>query len=74
MTAKTLKEVLQRVETWPDAAQEELAQIAREIDAELTGGVYHATVQELAALDEAEHSGVASAEEVEEAFKTFRDG
>ena len=74
MTAKALKEVLQRAETWPEAAQEELAQIAREIDAELAGGVYHATVEELAALDEAERSGIASEEEVEAAFKTFRHG
>jgi hypothetical protein len=72
MTAKALKEVLQRVETWPEAAQEELAQIAREIDAELAGGAYHATVEELAALDEADRSGVASEKEVEAAFKTFR--
>jgi hypothetical protein len=72
MTAKALKEVLQRVETWPEAAQEELAQIAREIDAQLAGGVYHATAEELAALDDAERSGIASEEEVEAAFKTFR--
>ena len=62
MTAKALKEVLQRVETWPEAAQEELAQIAREIDAELAGGLYHATAEELAALDEAELGGIASEE------------
>jgi hypothetical protein len=72
MTAKALKEVLQRVETWPEEAQEELAQIAREIDAQLAGGSYHATAEELAALDEAERSGIASEEEVEAAFKSFR--
>jgi hypothetical protein len=74
MTAKALKEVLQRVETWPEAAQEELAQIAREIDAALPGGVYHASPEELAALYEAERSGIASEEVVEAAFKTFRRG
>jgi hypothetical protein len=31
-------------------------------------------VDELAALDEAERSGIASDEEVEAAFKTFRHG
>jgi len=41
MTAKALKDVLQRVEAWPEEAQEELAAIAREIDAQLAGGVYH---------------------------------
>jgi hypothetical protein len=72
MTAKVLKEVLERVETWPEEAQVELAEIAREIDAQLAGGVYHATAAELAALDEAERSGVASEAEVEAAFRTFR--
>jgi len=45
MTAKALKEVLQRVETWPTEAQEELAAIVR--DAQLAGGVYRATAEEL---------------------------
>jgi len=70
MTAKALKDVLQRVEAWPEEAQEELAAIAREMDAQLAGGVYHATAEELEALDEAERSGVAS--EAEAAFETFR--
>jgi hypothetical protein len=72
MTAKALQEVLQRVESWPEEAQEDLAQIAREIDAQLAGRAYRATAEELAALDEAERSGVASEEEVEAAFKSFR--
>ena len=72
MTAKALQEVLQRVETWPEEAQEDLAQIAREIDAQLAGRAYHATPEELAALDEADRSGLASEEEVEAAFKSFR--
>jgi hypothetical protein len=63
---------LQRVENWPEEAQEQLAAIARGIDAQLARGVYHATVEELEALDEAERSGVASEEEVEAAFRTFR--
>ena len=71
MTAKALQEVLRRVETWPEEAQEDLAQIAREIDAQLAGRTYHATPEELAALDEADRSGVASEEEVEAAFKSF---
>jgi hypothetical protein len=72
MTAKALREVLQRAETWPEEAQEDLAQIAREIDAQLAGRAYHATPEELAALDEADRSGLASEEEVEAAFKSFR--
>ena len=51
MTARVLKEVLERVETWPEEAQEELAEIAREIDAGLKGGAYRATPEELAGID-----------------------
>ena len=72
MTAKALQEVLERAETWPEEAQEDLAEIAREIDAQLAGRAYHATPEELAALDEADRSGLASEEEVEAAFKSFR--
>jgi len=51
MTLKALKDVLERVETWPEEAQEELAEIAREIDAALGGGEYHASPDELAGID-----------------------
>ena len=51
MTAKALKEAMQRVETWPEEAQEELAEIALEIDAGLKGRTYHATPEELAGID-----------------------
>ena len=72
MTAKALQEVLQRAEAWPEEAQEDLVQIAREIDAQLAGRTYHASAEELTALDEAERSGIATDEEVEAAFKSFR--
>jgi len=51
MTAKALKEAMQRVESWPEEAQEELAEIALEIDASLRGGSYRATVAELEGID-----------------------
>jgi hypothetical protein len=51
MTAKILKDVLERVEAWPEEAQNELAQIALEIDAGLGRGKYHATPAELAGID-----------------------
>jgi hypothetical protein len=51
MTAKVLKDVLERVESWPEEVQQELAEIALEIDAELSGGVYRATVDELQGID-----------------------
>lgn len=51
MTAKALKEAMQRVETWPEQAQEELAEIALEIDASLKGETYRATKEELEGID-----------------------
>ena len=72
MTKEQVKAVLDRVLTWPRERQEELAEIALEIETELRSGVYHATPDELRALDEAENSGVASDEEAEAAFRTFR--
>jgi hypothetical protein len=72
MTKEQVKAVLDRVLTWPREQQEELAEIALEIEAEFGSQVYHATPDELQALDEAELSGVASDEEVEAAFRAFR--
>jgi predicted transcriptional regulator len=51
MTSKALKEAIRRAETWPEEAQEALAEIAFEIDAGLKAGVYHATPEELAGID-----------------------
>jgi hypothetical protein len=76
MTAKMLKDVLERVETWPQEAQEELAAIALEMDAGLGGGVYHATPEELAGIDrglEAAREGrFATDKEVEAVFAKHR--
>jgi hypothetical protein len=51
MTAKVLADALKRVEAWPEAAQEELAGIAFEIDAALKGEAYLPTAEELAGID-----------------------
>ena len=71
MTKEQIDAILDRVRSWPPEDQEELAEIARAIEAERTG-VYRATPEELDAIDEADESGVASDEDVEAAFKTFR--
>jgi hypothetical protein len=72
MTSKALKEAIQRAETWPEAAQEQLAEIAFEIDAELKGGAYRATSEELAGIDRglraANEGRFATDEEVEAVF------
>ena len=72
---KQLKEFLERAETWPEEDQEELAEYVRDIEARRTG-VYNGSAEELAAVDEAlgqvARGEIASKEEVEVAFATFR--
>ena len=65
------KEILRHIDSWPEEDQEELAELARAIEARRTG-VYRATPEELKALDAAEQSGIASDAEVEAAFRAFR--
>jgi RNA polymerase-binding transcription factor DksA len=50
---KTLKDALARTENWPEWAQDNLADIAREIDREIQAGTYRATEDELRKIDEA---------------------
>jgi hypothetical protein len=66
-----LKEILERVESWPAEAQAELVEVALEIEAGATGA-YQPTAEELAAIDEADRSGVATETEVAEAFARYR--
>jgi hypothetical protein len=50
---KALKGVLQTAESWPAEAQQQLAQIAREIDAAVKRERYVASEEELRLIDEA---------------------
>ena len=74
--AVKLKELLERAETWPEDAQQELVQLGAEIEGERQAGDYQATPEELAAIDEAleqiARGEVATEAEVEAAFRTFR--
>jgi hypothetical protein len=72
MTKDQIKAVLDRVSTWPQERQRELAEIALEMEAGMTGGEYHATPEELEAIDQGLLGDPASGKEVEAAFKTFR--
>ena len=76
MKTKSLAQVLERVEAWPPHAQDELAEIARSIDAGLKDGLYEPTSVELEGVDrglrDAEQGRFASEEEVEAAFAKFR--
>jgi hypothetical protein len=76
MTANKLKEVLELAKAWPEAAQAELAELAREIDAGLGPGKYHATPKELAGIDRglkaAREGRFATDEQIAELFKKHR--
>ena len=67
--------MLSRVARWPEEDQDELAQVALEIEAR-RHGVFHATSEELQAIDEAltavSRGEVASDEEVEAVFAKYR--
>jgi hypothetical protein len=66
-----LKKHFERVQAWPESDQEELAELAEHIEVRHRGA-YHATADELQAIDDADRSGIASEQDVEAAFKTFR--
>ena len=73
---KTLKDVLDRAAGWPEWAQKDLAELADEIDREVSAGTYRATSDDLRKIDEAlaavRRGEVATDEEVEAVFAKFR--
>jgi hypothetical protein len=48
-----LRNLMARVQTWPEAAKDELVAIANQIESELHAGDYLATRQELQTIDAA---------------------
>ena len=70
-----LKNVLARAETWSEQDQEELTQVALEIEAR-RHGLYRATPEELKEIDEAlaevARGEIATDQEVEAVFAKFR--
>ncbi len=76
MKTKQLAEILERVESWPAHAQDELAEIARDIEQGLNGGDYQPTEAELAGIDrglrDADQGHFATEAEVEAVFAKFR--
>lgn len=59
----TAKEILERVAAWPEEDQQELAEIAREIEGRRNGR-YVLTGEEKAAIEAARRSGFASDAEI----------
>jgi hypothetical protein len=72
MTNDEVKAVLERVPTWPEDRQQQLAEVALEIEAGLAGAGHDATPDELAAIDEGLVGEAASEEEIKTAFSMFR--
>jgi hypothetical protein len=72
MTKDQIRAVLDRVATRRGDRQQELAELALEIEAELACVKYDATADELIAIDEGIAGLAASDEEVREAFAMFR--
>jgi hypothetical protein len=71
-----LKELLERVENWPEAAQKELVAVANQIESELQRGDFVATLEELEIIDAAMASidagESASAAEIKAVFAKYR--
>ncbi|MEJ2435990.1 MAG: hypothetical protein P8Y53_23675 [Pseudolabrys sp.] len=76
MKTKSLTQALERVESWPAQAQDELAEIARDIDESLRKGEYEPTPAELAGIDRglraANEGRFATDEQVEAALAKLR--
>jgi predicted transcriptional regulator len=76
MKTKNLTEALERVEAWPPHVQNELAELALELDAGFKGDEYEPTPEELAGIDrglrDAAEGRFATDAQVEAVFAKFR--
>ena len=76
MTVTNLKNLLERAQAWPEAAQDELVSVANQIESELQAEDYQATLEELKIIDSAMASidagESASDAEIKAVFAKFR--
>jgi len=67
---------MERIKSWPEEAQEELAEIALEIKAEFRRDAYHANPKELAGIDRglkaAREGRFATAQDMQAVFAKYR--
>jgi predicted transcriptional regulator len=74
--SEVLNSIVERAASWPRDAQEELAYVAQEIEAELAAGVYRPTDDELRGIDrglrDAADGKFVSEAEVEAVFAKHR--
>jgi hypothetical protein len=78
MTAADLKNLLERIQAWPEEAQDELVAAANQIESELRGNEYVASREELQIIDAAiasiDGGDFATDAEVRAAFAKFHSG
>ena len=78
MTAADLKNLLERVQAWPEEAQDELVAVVNQIESELQGNEYLASQEELQIIDAAiasiDGGDFATDAEVRAAFAKFHSG
>jgi hypothetical protein len=78
MTAADLKNLLERVQAWPEEAQDELVAVANQIESELQGNEYVASREELQTIDAAiasiDGGDFATDAEVKAAFAKLQSG
>jgi hypothetical protein len=76
MTVKILQDLIKLAETWPEWAQLQLVELAREINADLESKVYIATPEELAGIDlgikDIREGRIVTAEQIEQLFEKHR--
>jgi hypothetical protein len=76
MTTKDIKTLLERVRSWPEEAQDELVNVANQIESELNNREYLATHEELRIIDAAlasiDRGEIATDAEIETVFGKFR--
>jgi hypothetical protein len=76
MTTADLKNLLERIKTWPEEALDELVAVANQIESELQTQDYLATREELQVIDAAmaaiDSGEVATDAEIKAAFEKFR--
>jgi hypothetical protein len=78
MTKTDLKDLLERVQAWPEEAQDELVAVVNQIESELQGNEYVASQEELQIIDAAiasiDGGDFATDAEVRAAFAKFHSG
>ena len=72
MSDQRLKDLLERVLTWPKECQDRVLKFVVDIEAEMARGAYRASRDELRSIDAALTDETASQEEVKDSYDKLR--